>query len=157
MAFTYYSLDNAISSFFESSTTATRQQCDDFTLSRAGGQVNPVLIQGTFSYTLTAGRNNSKLFQFRVEDSSFDMGIMNLAKAVHPQFVAGCRYHGTIGSSRPLHVYEMDNLPGTTYIMARSISVVQPQDALFRQRRTVRDIARCDRCSSQYFASELTA
>ncbi|KJZ69736.1 hypothetical protein HIM_10876 [Hirsutella minnesotensis 3608] len=141
MVVTFYSLDNAISSFFESNTTATRQQCDDFALSRAGGQVNPVQIQGTFSYTLTAGINKLKVFQFRVEDSSFDIDIVSLAKAVHPQVVAGCKYHGTIGSSRPLHVYEMDKLPGTTYIMVRNISVVQPPDSVFRQRRTVEDLA----------------
>lgn len=139
----HYSLDNAISSFFRSNTSATRQQCDDFTLSRAGGPVSPVQIQGTFSYTLTGGTNKSKLFQFRVQDSSFDMDIMNLAKAVHPQFVARCKYHGTIGLSRPLHIYEMDTLPGTTYIMARDISAVQPPDAVFRQRNTVKDLARC--------------
>jgi hypothetical protein len=139
---TYYSLDNAISSFFEVNTTATRQQCDDFVLSRAGGPVNPVQIQGMFSYTLTAGIDESKLFQFRVQDSILDMDIMTLAKATHSQFVASCKYHGIIGQSRPLHIYEMDNLPGTTYIMARDISVIQPPDAVLRQRNTVSDLAR---------------
>lgn len=143
---TPYSLDNAISSFFGSNTTATRQQCDDFALSRAGEHVDPVQIQGTFSYTLTAGTGKSKLFQFRVQDSSLDMDTMSLAKAIHPQFVAGCSYHGTIGpSSRPLHIYEMDSLPGTTYVMARDISNIQPPDAVFRQRSTVKDLARCVR------------
>ncbi|RSL89480.1 hypothetical protein CEP52_014882, partial [Fusarium oligoseptatum] len=138
---THYSLSNAISSFFESNTTVTRQQCDSFTLSCAGGRVNPVQIQGAFSYTLTAGTNGSKLFQFRVQESGFDIGIMSLAKTVHPQFVASCKYHGTIGQSRPLHIYEMDNLPGTTYIMSRNISTVQPPDAVFRQHNTVKDLA----------------
>ncbi|RMJ03300.1 hypothetical protein CDV36_015174 [Fusarium kuroshium] len=68
---------------------------------------------------------------------------MSLAKTVHPQFVASCKYHGTIGQSRPLHIYEMDNLPGTTYIMSRNISTVQPPDAVFRQHNTVKDLARC--------------
>jgi hypothetical protein len=137
-----YSLDNAISSFFESSTTATRQQCDALAFQLAGSPVSPVQIQGTFSYTLTAGINNCKLFQFRVQESSLDMEIMSLVKATHPQFVAGCKYHGTIGQSRPLHVYEMDNLPGATYIMARDLSAVQPPDAVLRQRNTVKDLAR---------------
>ena len=142
---TNYSLNDAINSFFETNTTATRQQCDDFTISRAGGQINPVQIQGTFSYTLTAGSNKSSLFQFRVEDSSLDINMMSQAKAVHPQFVAGCKYHGTIGQPRPLHIYEMDTLRGTTYIMARDISAVQPPDAVFRQRNTVKDLTRCVR------------
>ena len=140
---TYYSLDNAISSFFELNTTATRQQCDDFVLSLAARPINPVQIQGSFSYTVTVGTDGSKLFQFRVYDSSLDMDIMTLAKAIHLQFVASYKYHGTIGQPRPLHVYEIDNLPGTTYIMARDLSVVQPPEAVLRQRSSVEDLARC--------------
>ena len=139
---TFYNLENAINSFFTSNTTATRQQCDNFALSLAGGRVSPVQIQGTFSYTVTAGTDKPKLFQFRLQGSSFDMNIMSLAEAVHPQFVAGCQYHGVLGQSQPLHIYEMDNLPGTTYILARDISVVQPPDATSRQRSTVIDLAR---------------
>ncbi|KAJ4315798.1 hypothetical protein N0V84_008202 [Fusarium piperis] len=139
---THYSLENAIGSFFESNTTVTRQQCDEFALSCAGGPVNPVQIQGAFSYTLTAGTNGSKIFQFRVQESSFNTDIMSLAKTAHPQFVTSYKYHGTIGQSRPLHIYEMDNIPGITYIMGRDISTVQPPDAVFRQRNTVKDLAR---------------
>ncbi|KAK6213599.1 hypothetical protein QIS74_09601 [Colletotrichum tabaci] len=138
---TYYSLDNAISAFFETNTTATRKQCDGFALSRAGGQVHPVQIQGTFSYTVTAGTNKSRIFQFRIQDSGIDMEIMNLAKTVHPQLVAGCKYHGTIGGSRPVHVYEMGNIPGAAYIISRNISVPQPPDAVSRQRSTVKGLA----------------
>lgn len=148
---TYYSLDSAITSFFESNTTATRQQCDDFTLSRMSGTINPVPIQGTFSYTLTVGSNESKLFQFRVQDSHLDLDMMNLAKAVQPQFVVSCKYHGAISQPRPLHIYEMDKIPGTSYIMARYTSTVQPPDAVFRQRNTVKDLARYGRTSSLHF------
>lgn len=120
----------------------TRQQCDDFALSRVGRQANPVQIQGAFSYTLTAGTDGSKLFQFRTSDSDFDIAILDLAKTIHPQFLASCKYHGTIGQSRSLHVYKMDRLPRTTYIMARNISIAQPPDAKFRQCNTVKDLAR---------------
>ncbi|KAK1829261.1 hypothetical protein QBC39DRAFT_392664 [Podospora conica] len=137
-----YSIDSAISSFFASSTTATRRQCDALASSLAGGPVSPVQIQGAFSYTLTAGTNNIKVFQFRVQESSLDMETLSLARATHPPFVAGCKYHGTIGQPRPLHVYEMDNLPGTPYIIARDISAAQPPDAVRRQRETVKDLAR---------------
>ncbi|KAH6658559.1 hypothetical protein BKA67DRAFT_533706 [Truncatella angustata] len=125
---THYSLDNAISSFFESMTSATRQQCDDFALGHTGGQPSPVQIQGTFSYTVAVGA--TKILQFRVLDPSLDMHVMSLAKAVHPQFVASCKYHGTIGRSRPVHIYEMENLPGAAYIIARSISTIQSADAV---------------------------
>ncbi|TQN70588.1 hypothetical protein CSHISOI_04881 [Colletotrichum shisoi] len=138
---TYYSLDDAINAFFETNTTATRKQCDGFALSRVGGQVHPVPIQGTFSYTVTAGTDKSKIFQFRIQDSSIDMEVMDLAKAVHPQFVAGCKYQGTIGEPRPVHVYEMGNIPGAAYIITRNISIPQPPDAVSRQRNTVKDLA----------------
>ena len=52
---TYYNLDNATSSFFEENTTVTRQQCEEWALSRVGAQAIPVEIQGAYSYTFTAG------------------------------------------------------------------------------------------------------
>jgi hypothetical protein len=137
-----YSLDSAIESFFKSYTTVKREQCDEFALLRADGPIHPVEIQGAFSYTLTAGTDQSKIFQFRVHDSSIDLSLMDLAKRVHPQVVANCIYSGTIGLSMPLHIYEMDILPGTTYIMARDTSVPQPQDAARRQCSTMQDFAR---------------
>jgi len=137
-----YSIDSAISSFFASSTTATRQQCDALASSLAGSPVSLVQIQGTFSYTLTAGTNNARVFQFRVQESSLDMETISLARTTHPPVVAGCKYHGTIGQPRPLHIYEMDNLPGTPYIVGRDISAAQPPDAVLRQRNTVKDLAR---------------
>ncbi|QPH16200.1 hypothetical protein C2857_000778 [Epichloe festucae Fl1] len=141
---TYYCLDDAIRFFFESNTSATRQQCDDFAQAHADGQANPVQIQGTFSYTVTVG--TTKVFQFRVHDSKLDMHLMSLAKVVHPEFVATCKYHGTIGQSQPLHIYETENLPGMAYIIARDISSSQPPDAVFRQRNTVKDLARYFAC-----------
>ncbi|KAL7893701.1 hypothetical protein HDV63DRAFT_181173 [Trichoderma sp. SZMC 28014] len=137
-----YTLSGAINDFFTEKTSVIRQQCDDFVLSCVGGPVIPVEIQGMFSYTLTAGTDGSKLFQFRVHDSELDMVLLDLAKRVHPQFVAGCKYHGTIGQSRPLHIYEMDKLPGTTYIMARDGSTIQPPAARFRQSNTTKDLAK---------------
>ncbi|KAI0103052.1 hypothetical protein GGR51DRAFT_525491 [Nemania sp. FL0031] len=132
----YYSLDDTINSFFKENATVTRQQCDAFALSRVGGQANPVPIQGTFSYTVTAGTDESKLFQFRTRDSDLDMSILDLAKTAHPQFIPGCKYHGTIGQSRPLHVYEMDRLAGTPYIIARN------GDHATQQRNTATDLAK---------------
>lgn len=139
---TLYNLDNAISLFFASKTSVTRQQCDDLTRCYAGGQVNPVQIQGAFSYTVTAESDRSKLFQFRTHDSSIDLSIAALAEATHAEFVALVRYHGTIGTDRPLHIYEMDKLDGIPYIMARDISRIQPPDSRHRQQNTVKDLAR---------------
>lgn len=60
-----------------------------------------------------------------------------LAKKVHPDFVAECTYLGTLGETRPLHVYELESLPGTCHIMAKI-----PGDDMARQRNTIKDLAR---------------
>ncbi|KAI2786220.1 hypothetical protein POX_g08602 [Penicillium oxalicum] len=132
-----YSLDSAIRNFFSTNTTVTRQQCDDFAVSRAGGVSTALQMQGVCSYTVTAGPEKSRLFQFRDEDSPIDIHNIRLARVIHSEFVFACEYLGTIGESRPLYVYEMENLPGTAYIMAR----ISPDD-MSRQRATIKDLAR---------------
>jgi hypothetical protein len=128
-----YSLDAAIDSFFESNpTTATRQQCDGFTLAH-GTPVTPVQIQGTFSYTVLVGAD--KIFQFRLPSSSINAELMNLVATTHGGFVPRCNYHGTVGGSQPLSIYEMDKLPGTSYILARD------PNSVACQQRTVHDLA----------------
>ncbi|KAI1292463.1 hypothetical protein F5Y03DRAFT_375862 [Xylaria venustula] len=137
-----YSLDDTISSFFDENTTVTRQQCDDFALSQVGGKSIPVPIQGDSSYTITAGTAESKIFQFRTHDSDIDMSVLSFAKTTHSQFIPDCKYHGTIGQSRPLHVYEMDRLAGTPYIIARLGFATQSPDDVARQRNTTTDFAK---------------
>ncbi|KAJ5722338.1 hypothetical protein N7488_000373 [Penicillium malachiteum] len=133
-----YSLDGTIDEFFHAKTTATRKQCDDFVISRVGGAPSHVEIQGVCSYTVTAGPDQSKIVQFRDEHSAIDTNNLILAKTVHPEFVAGCQYLGTIGNNgRPVHIYEMDKLPGIAHIMARI-----PSDDMGRQQRTIKDLAR---------------
>lgn len=132
-----YSPDGAIDEFFNSNTTVTREQCDEFAISRAGGVSTPLQIQGVCSYTVTAGPDKSKLFQFRDENSVLDMGNISLAKAIHPEFVASCKYLGPMGDSRPVYIYEMEHLPGIAHIVARI-----PPDDMSRQRSTIKDFAR---------------
>ena len=50
------------------------------------------------------------------------METLNLARAIHGQFIATCTYHGNIGQSSPLSVYVIEKLPGITYIQARCIN-----------------------------------
>lgn len=135
-----YRLETAISSFFDTHTTATRHECDFFAMSQGGAPAVPVPIQGMFSYTVSVGAN--KIFQFRDSESSIDVELMNLVATIHGKLVPGCKYLGTIGGARPLSIYEMDKMNGTAYIMARDCSIPQPPDAVARQRRTVIDFAR---------------
>lgn len=130
---TPYSLDAAIDSFFESNpTTATRRQCDDFALVH-GTPVTPVQIQGTFSYTVLVGTD--KIFQFRISSSSIDPDLLNLVATTHGEFVPRCKYHGTVGGTQPLSIYEMNKLSGTSYILAWD------PDSVACQQRTVHDLA----------------
>lgn len=135
--FVLYSPDGAIDEFFTSNTTVTRQQCDEFAISRAGGESTALQMQGVCSYTVIAGLNKLKLFQFRDENSIIDMDSITLAKAIHPEFVASCKFLGTMGNLRPVYIYEMEHLPGTAHIMARI-----PPDDMYRQRNTIKDFAR---------------
>ncbi|KAJ5927857.1 hypothetical protein N7466_006813 [Penicillium verhagenii] len=132
-----YTTDGAIEDFFNSNPAVTRQQCDEFAISHAGGVSTALQMQGVCSYTVTAGPNASKLFQFRDENSTIDMRNIGLAKAIHSEFVASCEYLGIIGNSQPLHIYEMDKLPGTPHIMAH----ISPDD-MSQNSNAIRDLAR---------------
>ncbi|KAJ5812285.1 hypothetical protein N7474_008586 [Penicillium riverlandense] len=44
--YVFYSTDGAINNFFNSNTTVTRQQCDEFAVSRAGGVSTALQMQG---------------------------------------------------------------------------------------------------------------
>ncbi|KFA76186.1 hypothetical protein S40288_10097 [Stachybotrys chartarum IBT 40288] len=60
-----YSLDNCVKSFFQTYTDATQQACDDLAQRLVGPPVEPVHIQGQFSYTVIAGEQCRKIVQFR--------------------------------------------------------------------------------------------
>ena len=111
-----YSLGGTINDFFTSHPTVTRQQCDQLALSLASGPVTPVPIQGSFSYTVMAGTDQSKIIQFRDGESDLDTRILDVARQIHRQIIANYTFHGKIGES--LSVYLMENLPGTPYISA---------------------------------------
>lgn len=142
-----YNIDDSIAFFFESSTSVSRHQCDDFVMSRFKTLAQPVQVQGVWSYTVTAGNDNSKIIQFREEGSPLESAKMDLVKQAASGFVADILYHGTIGEQRPLHIYEMNKLPGEVYMIATDHSITQPDDAKVRQRNTIQDLARYNRNS----------
>ena len=140
-----YSLDHTINSFFKSQSNVTQRQCDELAVSLVGAPVNPAPIQGAFSYTVIAGVKQSKIVQFRAQNSVLDMETLNLARAIHGQLVAACTYHGNIGQSSPLSVYVIEKLPGITYIQARCISGLSAEpslEAASQQSNTVVGFAR---------------
>ncbi|KAJ5493958.1 hypothetical protein N7463_010045 [Penicillium fimorum] len=133
-----YNHDDAINDFFNPNTTVARQQCDDFAIARASGVSTLLQMQGACSYTLAAGPNKSKLFQFREEASTIDMDNITLAKAGHSEFVASCTYLGTLAiHGHSISMRWRTYLGLLTIVMAR----ISPDD-MSRQCNTIKDLAR---------------
>lgn len=108
----YYSLEDTIDRFF-SGCTVTREECDRAAAKITGEAVEPVQLQGAFSYTVTAGEH---LVQFRVPESLLDTERLALARKIYGSVVPACVNKGVIGPSPSLTVYVMDKIPGITYI-----------------------------------------
>lgn len=123
-----YTLDDAIDSFFsDAGASSSRMQCDEVARQRCGGEIRPVDIQGSSSYTVIAGPSGNKIIQFREQAALLDMQMLALAKDVHKDVVASCCELGWVGNSNGSHsnssqlaIYEMDRLPGENYITARA-------------------------------------
>lgn len=118
-----YDIDDSIDSFFDCHTSVTRQQCDDFVLSKFGTPARPVQIQGVWSYTVTTDPAQSTRIQFRVRALPLEPAKMKLVKQAAIGFAPDVTHHGTIGKDRPLHIYEMRKLLGEIYILARDIAI----------------------------------
>ncbi|KAJ5882722.1 uncharacterized protein N7473_011156 [Penicillium subrubescens] len=108
----YYSLEDTINRFF-SGRTVTREQCDQIAVEITGEAVEPVRLQGAFSYTVAA---RGLLVQFRVPESLLDTEKLGLARKIFGNVVPSCVNKGVIGSSPSLTIYVMKKVPGITYI-----------------------------------------
>ena len=137
-----YSVESSIKDFFNTSTTATRAECDFKAASLVGGSVEPVPVQGMWSYTVTAGLQQEYVIQFRAEPSRLDMANVNIAMQVHASVVPKCNYYGRIGGDHPLYIYVMDKCDGLSYIQARDISSEGRAEFGIQQFLTVGDLAR---------------
>ncbi|RSM04415.1 hypothetical protein CDV31_010050 [Fusarium ambrosium] len=119
MDLSVYSAENAINQFFAVHTCVTRQQCDDYATHLVEGTVRPVAVQGSFSYTLTAGADQSKIIQFRAAGADLDRGILDLARQVHEQVVPPYTFHGLLCGKIP--VYEMEKVSGIPYVKVKPV------------------------------------
>ena len=83
-----YALDNAVESFFSGAgASASRIQGDDAVRRRYEGQIQPLNIQGSTSYTMTTGLSGNKLIQFREQTDFLEINILALAKDIHGDFI----------------------------------------------------------------------
>ncbi|KAG5743677.1 hypothetical protein H9Q70_013612 [Fusarium xylarioides] len=141
MATVVYSIESCIQHFFNQ-TTATRAECDAMAASLVGEPVNPVPVQGMWSYTVIAGPDQADIVQFRAEPSKLNMANVDIAMLVHQTCVPRCTYHGMIGGRSPLYIYVMEKRNGACYIQARDMSKEGKFEFETRQLRTVGDLAR---------------
>lgn len=132
-------LEKSISNFFsQAGACTTRTECNAFASQAFGGPIEPVSVQGMFSYTVAAA-DDAVIVQFRENGSPLDLKLLQTVRNAHPEFVADCSFHGTIGSSPPLLIYAMNKLPGDNYL---NISLSMPDDSLDHQLATIRSLAR---------------
>jgi len=144
-----HSLGKEINDFFASQASVSRQQCDEVARSIAGDPIEPTVIQGSFSYTVTAGATPPRIVQFRAQSSLLDMEILALARDVHPDTVPAVTFYGTLsdGGAKPLHVYVMEKVSGIVYIEEKCCDESTAEaraEANARRFVTIRDFAKYD-------------
>jgi hypothetical protein len=110
----------------------TKEECNDAAANITGSTVSPTPIQGSTSYTVTAG---TKAVQFR--HSALNLEIMEQARKTYGSFVPICKSRGMLAE---VHVYEMDLVPGVAFSRARRQLVSPGMEE--RLLRTVQDFAR---------------
>lgn len=142
MSYQLYSVEGQIQKFFGTYTDATREECDEWIARRFGRGAEPALLQGSCSYTMITGEKQPRVVQLRASAHLIDPIIHGAAKHNHPEFVPTYRYLGIIGSQQPAHIYEMEKMRGSPYILSRDTTNPQPAAAIEKQRNTVTDLAR---------------
>lgn len=147
MAATYteYSAAAEIAAFFEK-TSASRAACDDRAAELVGGDVVPVDIQGSCSYSVYAGPGLEYIVQFRLEALALKNDASALAREIYGSLVPTVSFEGKIGDERkePLYIYLMDRVRGVThldFILARGFPENSPDNSKWRQ-NLLSDIAR---------------
>ncbi|KAF3043828.1 hypothetical protein E8E11_001597 [Didymella keratinophila] len=134
-----YNVQAEVNDFFEANHPHTRQRCDDYASKILGGDVSPVPIQGSFSYTVQAGPVSSMLVQFRTSTSPLNKEILALASDVHPKFVPETERLDDLDiQGSVLYVYKIRRVEGELYVRVRSNN---PEPSQF-QSTTVADFAR---------------
>lgn len=117
-----YNLDRAIEKFFtDAGTSLSRAECDEIARARCGGQVKPVDIQGSNSYTVVAGPHKNKIIQFREQAALLDTKVVELARDIHGDIIPSCQEVGLVGDlhGSQLIMYEMERLRGQNCVIAR--------------------------------------
>lgn len=116
----YYSLQDTINDFFSECTT-TQEECNLVATEIIGESVQPVQLQGAFSYTVATQEH---IVQFRVAESPLDTERLKLARKIYGDVVPICDKRGVVGTPpSPLTIYVISKIPGITYIEVPSATL----------------------------------
>lgn len=116
-AYVQYSLDISITEFF-TRTSATREACDEKAASLVGGNIIPVPIQGSCSYTVYGGTRFEFVVQFRLQSLPLNLKTTALAREIHGNLAPTTAYHGQLGdtSQETALVYSLGRISGISYL-----------------------------------------
>ena len=144
-----YSVDQEIADFFEK-TSINRSACDVCAKELAGGNVTPVAVQGTCSYSVYAGSNDDFVVQFRLRSLKLRTETASLARDIYGSLAPQVSFKGQIGEDtnekESLYIYVMSRVQGVShldFILARSQPENSPESFTWRK-NLIADIARYD-------------
>lgn len=102
--------------FFAENRGATQEECNHFAAEILGlVSVQPTLIQGTTSYTVTATGGGSAVVQFRSVNNLLDLRKLSLVKETYGRFVPK---HEPCGGLNGLSAFKIDYVNGVSAFLA---------------------------------------
>ncbi|KAH9907844.1 hypothetical protein F4778DRAFT_777220 [Xylariomycetidae sp. FL2044] len=105
--------EETIQQFFRGRESVSQSVCDSLARNIAGGgwTVEPVGTQGSYSYTLVCTKK--MILSFRRPGSLIPSQVIDTAKQIHGDLIAGADYCGKVGQdAEVLSIYKMPCLPG---------------------------------------------
>ncbi|CAG8930991.1 unnamed protein product [Penicillium salamii] len=119
MALNNYSAEDRTAEFF-AQTTTTQAKCNTRARELVGGDVIPVSIQGSCSYTVYAGTKQEFVVQFRLRPVLLEMKTVALARQIYGSLVPWTTCHGQMGDivdgKECVIIYVMDRVQGVSQL-----------------------------------------
>lgn len=114
-----YSMEQELAAFFET-TSATRSGCDARAKEIVGGDVAPIAVQGSCSYSVYAGPSDAFVIQFRPRSLALKMEMTALAQRIYDSLIPSVSFHGQVGADfderEPLCVYVLSRVSGISHL-----------------------------------------
>lgn len=143
-----YMADQEIVEFFNKTSTS-RSACDARAQELVGGDVRPVAVQGSCSYTVYAGPSQEFVVQFRPKSLELNSTMICAIKMAYGDLVPSVNSHDPIGEDdidgkEPLCAYVFSRMNGVShldFILAHDLPENSPEFCKWRE-NLISDIAR---------------